>query len=220
MIYIITFFIFIIGVLLCFMEKESPKGNKYKSFKKIIEIITNEKLNNYLTGIMTTILGVTLAIIFTNNDVKNQEKVQTQEFLDVVYTELDTKSEFITTMMDEIENDDIDAEAIYSTMKIMPISPVLSLDVLLTDAPYTATVSSYSYSSLLSCRINFIMQQKRIEEHTDIGKVKLDLLIMSNELERACKIVEIELQYQEGKINKEEVGNKIDEIMFTPIIEE
>lgn len=40
-------------------------------------------------------------------------------------------------------------EEMFETLKVYPISSVMSLDILLTDSPYKYTISKYSYSALI-----------------------------------------------------------------------
>ena len=41
---------------------------------------------------------------------------------------------------------------------------------------------------------------------------------MVNELERSCKIIDIELEYQEGQIDEDEIYNKMDVIIREPFV--
>lgn len=146
MIYVITLMSFIAGILLCLMkegqfkDRRSQKGQfkkfKSKTFQRFYDFIKKDSFHEFFIGIMVTALGVTLAIIFTNQDTKKQEKIQTIEFLDVVYTELLTKAGFVEDLILKLDTNIEPAEdAVYSTIKIMPVSPMLSLEVLLTNPP-------------------------------------------------------------------------------------
>lgn len=217
MIYVITFLIFGMGSIFYIVKEELYEKCKYKSLKKIFVFSSKNPLNGYFFEIMLTALGVTLAILFTNADIKKQEKTQTVEFLEVVQTELSTKADFIGGLLIDLQNDN-NAEAIYSTMKVTPIAPILSLEVLLTDEPYNSIISSYGYSALLSGRMNFSIQQTKIETEDSSDDLKLDLLLMINELERSRKVINVELEYQNRELSKREVYEKIDNIMFTPMV--
>lgn len=230
MIYVITLMSFIAGILLCLMkegqlkDRRSQKGQlkkfKFKTFQRLYDFIKKDSFHEFFIGIMVTALGVALAIIFTNQDTKKQEKIQTIQFLDVVYTELLTKAEFVEDLMLKLDTNIESAEdAVYSTIKIMPVSPMLSLEVLLTKPPYITTISGYCYSALLSCRLTSATQQSRIEAETDRGRMIVHLLILSNELKRGCQIIEVELELQNNKINGEEAFQKMDVLMRTPFVE-
>lgn len=215
MVLTITVIIFIIGLLLCFNKEKLFKRMGVKILNKYLSCDDTVKgrFNNYIMGIITTVLGVTLAIVFTNYDVGNQEQSQTIDFLGVVYTELETKSGLMNMMGDMLEANESDMEAVLDTLQITPISNVLSLDVLLTNAPYAYTISDYSYSALLSCRMNFYMQQNRMQDETEVEKMKRDLDILNIELECACKVIDAELRYQNNEINKEQLFVEIDYLM-------
>ena len=99
-----------------------------------------------------------------------------------------------------------------ATMKIYPISPVLSLDMLLTDSPYKYTISRYSYSALIDCKMNFVVQKARIDHSGSIQEMAEHLLKMYYDFERAYKVVEIELKYQNGEMNENHVYKEIDKL--------
>lgn len=100
----------------------------------------------------------------------------------------------------------------FDTMKDFPLSPVLSLDLLLNDSPYKYTISQYTYSALLDCRMSFIVQKSRIESSDSIEEMIKYLSNMSDTFSHACKIIEIELEYQNNKINEKDVYYKINKL--------
>lgn len=215
--FIITILLFIIGILLCLDVTQLYNKDNFSLRERILKSISKEKTIEFFSGIIVTILGVTISILMTNSDVKSQDKSQTIEFLNTVQTELSTKALFIGNMLQNLQNNN-NSEAVLSTIKIVPISPILSMEVLLSDSPYNSTISSYCYSALLSGRFNFSIQQTRIQNSTDNDKILIDLLFMVNELERSCKIIDIELEYQEGQIDEDEIYNKMDVIIREPFV--
>jgi len=170
----ITIIVFIAGILLCCVKAGKFNNCKSKIVKKIVQYLSNNDLSGYLINTMVAFLGVTVAIAFANLNTTQQEKRQTINFLnDVVLAELDTKAAFVTNAMVGMDVDsfikaEIEAEGIpedeisieieqpfdpqkmFRTLKVYPISSVLSLDILLTDSPYKYTISRYSYSALIS----------------------------------------------------------------------
>lgn len=233
---VITIIIFIIGVLLCIIKGRKFNNGKSNVLKKILGWFSNDNLNGYLVNTMVAFLGVTVAIAFANFNMAQQEKKQTTNFLkDVVLTELGTKSAFVTTAMVGMDVDsflkvEIEAEGIsedeisveieqpfepeemFETLKVYPISPVLSLDILLTDSPYKYTISRYCYSALIDCRMNFINQQTRIVNSDSIEEMVEHLLNMSIDFERAYEIIQIELKYQNNEISEDDVYKEIDKL--------
>ena len=105
-----------------------------------------------------------------------------------------------------------DPEKLFEAMKIYPISPVLSLDMLLTDSPYKYTISRYSYSALIDCKMNFVVQKARIDHSGSIQEMAEHLTKMYYDFERAYKVVEIELKYQNGEMNENHVYKEIDKL--------
>lgn len=97
-------------------------------------------------------------------------------------------------------------------MKIYPISPILSLEILLTDSPYKYTISRYTYSALIDCRMSFALQKTRIENATDIEKIENHLKAMPSNFSRVCEIIKIELRYQNKEINEDDVYSEIDKL--------
>ncbi len=214
---IITMLLFVIGILLCLDVTQLYKKSSFRLRERILKSISKEKIIEFFCGIIVTILGVTISILLTNSDVKGQNKSQTIEFLNTVQTELSTKALFMEDMLHNLQNNN-NSEAVLNTIKIVPISPILSMEVLLSDSPYNSTISSYCYSALLSGRFNFSIQQTRIQNSTDNEKIKIDLLFMINELERSCKIIDIELEYQKGQIDENEIYDKMDAIIREPFV--
>lgn len=233
---VITVIIFIIGVLLCFIKGRKFNNCKSNTLKKILGCFSNDDFNGYLVNTMVAFLGVTVAIAFANFNTAQQEKKQTINFLnDVVLTELDTKAAFVTTAMigmdvdsfikaqieaEGIPEDEIsveieqpfDPEDIFETTKVYPLSPVLSLDIVLNDSPYKDTISRYSYSALIDCRMNFIAQKTRIDNSDSIEEMVKHLSKMSVDFNRAYEIIQIELKYQNNEISEDDVYKEIDKL--------
>lgn len=229
----ITIIIFIIGILLCCVKAGKFKNCKSKIIKKIVQYLSNGNFNDYLINTIVAFLGVTVSIAFANFNTIQQEKEQTIEFLEeVVLTELDTKATLVVNalfVMDvdnhlkveiKVNGEDVPVEIeqpcspeeMFDTMKDFPLSPVLSLDILLNDSPYKNTISRYTYSALLDCRMSFIVQKNRIDSSTSIEEMIKYLSNMSDTFSRACKIIEIELEYQNNKITEEDVQKKINKL--------
>lgn len=232
----ITVIIFILGAFLCFIRGKSFDNCRAASLKKTLEVLSNNNFNDYLVNTMVAFLGITTAITFTNFNTIRQEEKWTIEFLeDVLLTELDTKinllNEAISGMdMDSgmkaeigMEESDVgeismdveepsDPEKLFETMKVYPISPVSSLDMLLTDSPYQYTISRYSYSALIDCRMNFTMQKSGIDDSENIQEMVNHLSKMSFDFKRARRIIEIELEYLNNKISEDDVYKQIDQL--------
>lgn len=232
----ITIIVFIAGILLCCVKAGKFDNCKLKIVKKIVQYLSDSDLNGYLINTMVAFLGVTIAIAFANLNTTQQEKRQTINFLnDVVAVELDTKAVFVTNAMIGMDVDsfikvEIEAEGIpedeisveieqpfdpqkmFRTLKVYPISSVLSLDILLTDSPYKYTISRYSYRALSNCRMNFISLKTRIDNSDSIEEMEKYLQAMSIEFYNACEIIKIELEYQNNEISEDEVRSKIDKL--------
>lgn len=218
-IYLCTVLMFFVGIILCYIERIKICNCKNERIKKVVNLVSNEKLYDYLVNIMVTFLGVTIAIIFTDYNTEQQEREQTIEFLnDVLLTELGTKSQFILTAIIEMDKEPVEEkrsfepEKVFETMKIYPLSPVLSLEILLEDSPYKYTISRYTYSALIDCRMNFAVQKNRMENTTNIEEMKKHLDVMLITFNQACKVVEIELKYQNRKIKENDVYIMIDKL--------
>ncbi len=236
MLTVITIIIFILGTLLCFIKGKSFENCKTWILKKILAILSNRTFNDYLVNTMVAFLGITAAITFTNFNTVRQEERWTIEFLeDVLLTELDTKISLLNEAIAGMDRDfDIetdrkaeesdggeismdvgepsDPEKLFETMKVYPISPVSSLDMLLNDSPYQYTISRYSYSALIDCRMNFTMQKARIDDSDSIQEMVAYLSKMSYDFKRARRIIEIELDYLSNKISEKDVYEQIDKI--------
>lgn len=236
MLIVITIIIFVLGVILCLIKGKKFEQCRPGILKKILEILSNGDFNGYLVNTMVAFLGITTAIAFTNYNTEKQEEKWTIEFLeDVLLIELDTKitlmNEAISGMSTDsgielgIKTGELDGgeisidveevsnpEKLFETMKVYPISSVTSLDMLLSDSPYKYTISRYSYSALIDCRMNFITQKVRIDSADSLEEMIKHISKMSVDFERAYKIVEIELRYLNKEICEDEVYNEIDQL--------
>lgn len=232
----ITIIIFFIGAMLCVIKKEQFDKIQFTILKKLFKNFWKDEFKAYLVNCIITFLGVMLAIVFTDINTIREEKEKTVNFLDkVLLRELSTKGAFVTeTMIDmnpeaylqvTIEGEGLSEEnttTVYDTkftpdelfemMKVFPVVPVTSLDLLLTDSPYKYTISEYAYNALISCKINFSTQISRIQNETEIAKMEQHLKILSYEFSIAQNIVELELAYQNNKISENELQYKIDQI--------
>ena len=101
---IITILLFIIGILLCLDVTQLYNKDNFSLRERILKSISKEKTIEFFSGIIVTILGVTISILLTNSDVKSQDKSQTIEFLNTVQTELSTKALFIGDMLQNLQN--------------------------------------------------------------------------------------------------------------------
>lgn len=169
MFYVITIIVFFVGILLICIRGQMFDELKYQNIRILLAWFSEKDINEYLVNTMIAFLGVTSAIVFTNFNTVQEEKKQTIKYLeDVLVKELDTKGTFATEAMLVLnpraylqatiegegiteENTSVEIEQkfkpedMFETMKIYPLSPVLSLDILLTNAPYMHTISKYSY---------------------------------------------------------------------------
>lgn len=238
MIIVITIFVFIIGFWIHSIKGKKFNNCKFGFLNKLLNILSSEKHNEYIVNAMLALLSVTLsiAVTYTDYQTKKQEKEQTIEFLEnVLCPELNTKATFVTTAMigmdvDSFINVKIEAEGIsddeisveieqpfapedmFETMKVYPINPIMSLDIVLNESPYRDTISGFTYSALNDCRMNFSAQKARVDNSDSIEEMVKHLLKMSYDFERAYKIIEIELKYQNNKISKDDVYKEIDEL--------
>ena len=236
MLYVITIIVFLVGAFLTYIRGREFGKWKPRNMKELLEWVWGKDLNEYFVNTTIAFLGVTLAVAFTNFNTTQKEKKQTIKYLDeVLFTEFDTKGDFVTEAMLGLdpsayiqviiegegiteENTSVEIEQkyeqedLFETMKIYPLSPVLSLDILLTEGPYMHTISRYSYSALISIRSSLALQKTRLENAESIEEMQKHLEYMIIDFQNACKIVEIELDYQKGNIREEEVYNQIDKL--------
>ena len=230
---VITIITFLIGAVLCLVKGKTFDHCRPEILRKLLRVLSNSELNGYLVKRVVAFLGITLAITFTNFNTVRQEQRWTVEFMeDVLLTEIDTKITLLNEAaagMDTDSDSEIrietealdggeisidvkepsDPQRLFETMKVYPISPVSSLDDILEDAPYKYTISRYSYSALIDCRMNFMAQKTRIDHAGSIEEMTEHLRKMLSDFERAHKIIEIELRYQNGRIGESEVKTEI-----------
>ena len=232
----ITIIIFFVGVLLCQIRGMKFQNCKWTIVRKVLEFISQEKMNEYFVNIMVAFLGVTIAILITDIHTVGENKKETIDYIEsVLLADLYLKEAFLTEVMIglnpssyiqstiETENtvgNDIsveieskyDVEKLFETIKIYPIVPIVSLDTFLSDSPYEQTISSECLRALYDCRDSLTMQKEKIENTDNIEEMQRYLKQMADDFYRAQKIVIIELNYQKGLINEENVYNQIDEI--------
>lgn len=236
MFYVITIIVFFGGIFLTCIRGRVFGNCKTEIIKLLLERISGKNLNEYFVNTLIAFLGVTAAIAFTNCNTAMEEKKQTIKYLEeVLLTEFDTKGAFAAEAMLGLdpsaylqviiegegiteENTSVEIEQkfkpedMFETMKIYPIEPVLSLDILLMNDPYMHTISRYTYSALISTRSSLALQKIRLENAENIEEMQKYLEHVVTEFHHACKIVEIELEYQKGNIKEEEVYNQIDRL--------
>lgn len=236
MIIVITIIIFVLGALLCLVKGKNFENCRPKIVRKTLEFFSRSDLNGYFVNTMVAFLGITTAIAFSNFNTARQEQKWTTEFIeDVLLTEFDTKITLMREAISGMNNDPgqearsdtkgpaggeisinveepSDPEKLFDAMKIYPITPVSSLDMLLTDSPYKYTISRYSYSALTDCRMNFTVQKARIDNSDSIAEMTEHLWRMSCDFERAYKIALIELRYQKNEISEDDVYREIDKL--------
>lgn len=236
MFYFITIVVFLFGILLTCIRGRKFEKMESKNIRKLLGWISKNDINEYFVNTMIAFLGVTSAIAFTNFNTLKEEKNQTINYLEeVLLAELDTKGILATEAMLElnpnaylhvtiggegiteentsVENEQkFESEDIFQTVKRYPISPVLSLDMLLTNAPYMHTISEYTYSALISSRSSLALQKIRLEDAETIEEMQKHLEYMIIDFNHTRKVVEIELEYQKGNIKKDDVYNQIDKL--------
>ena len=233
---IITIVIFSVGILLCQIREREFDDCKWTIVKRFLGFISKERINEYFVNIVVAFLGVTIAILITDIHTVNENKKETIDYIEtVLLEELYLKEAFLTEVMIglnpsdyiqaiiETENVDgndksieieskYDVEKLFETIKIYPIVPIMSLDTFLTDSPYEQTISRGSLSALKSCRDSLTLQKIRMENADNIENMQRHLEYLVNDFYHIQKIVQIELEYQKGKISEEDVYNQIDKL--------
>ncbi len=221
---LITIMFFLIGIGSCIIKeykafwiKDDKKTNKKKNFKSSIlkeqieRFFLSESFNDYVITVVATILGVTLAIVFTNYDTARIERNKTIDFLEVFDEELLSEEKVIAALIayDLLINN---GEGKAEYLKNVSFSPVLPLEVLLTSEPYVSTISSSTYQALLTKRRALGMAQNNLLDTYNIFDADGYLLEMMQSIEYIHMVIDIELAYQNKTIGEQEVERRIKEL--------
>lgn len=215
MIKLITISFFALGLFMCIIREHTmsmtkKENAKLKLKKKLKNFFLSEGFCEYIITIAATVLGVTLAIIFTNYDTDRKDCKDTIEFLEIFDEELLTKEETILALWGLM--DMTDRESAADGIKEMTFSPMLPLEVILNNEPYVSTLSGSTYSALLIKRTALDMMQKKLVNASSRFDVEGCLLGIMQNMNFIHSVVEIELLYQNNDINEQEVEKRIEEL--------
>ena len=217
---LITILLFIIGIIMCIITEYKmivSQSDKKEKFIKVnlIETLKNfflsKSFNEYIITIIATVLGVTLAIVCTNYDTNENNRKKTIEFLNVLDTELLAKENLIDELI--LQFIDISSEQ-SMLLNDISISPILPLEVILTNDPYSSTISSYTYGALLDNRTAIDMCQNSIRRDSSSDEMKIHLSMISDDIKITRQIIKLELGYQNKEITEEELIVMANELYY------
>lgn len=220
---LITILLFILGLIMCIIKEyrismsqrdrkvERKNFFKWDLIEKIKKFFFSKSINEYIITIIATVLGVTLAIVCTNYDTNEGNRKKTIEFLSVLDTELLAKERLIDEMI--LQLIDISSEQETSVNNIS-ISPILPLEVILTNEPYSSTLSSYTYGALLDNRTAIDMCQNSIIKDSNFEQIKFHFSLISEDIKFTRLIVKLELLYQNKEIDEKELIEMANELYY------
>lgn len=166
----------------------------------------------YIITIAATILGVTLAIIFTDYDTNKKDCSDTIEFLEILDEELMSKEKIICGLLAYINM--TDKESFTGGYDKTTFSPMLSLEVILNNEPYLSTLSGSTYSTLLLKRASLDMMQKELSNATSRFDTEENMIWIILNMDFIRSVVEIEKMYQNKEISEKEVEERIDKLQL------
>lgn len=215
----ITIGLFVFGIIVCLIKEHSNNSehdrgrsrNKDLIMKLIkkMKIFLSQSFYDYITTIIATILGVTLAIVCSNYDTNSKNCNNTIEFLKILDEELSSNELRIDALIKLNEMQDSNGDI--NDLTELTFS-LLSLEVILTNEPYISTLSHSTYSVLLKEKVYLDRKQALLLNVSNNYNEKLFMLEIIEDIEFIRSIIKLELLYQNKNISKQELEDKMNMI--------
>lgn len=212
MIYVISVAIFILGILLCSIKGKSYSDCRIGWLKRILNVLSKEDYNSYFSNFIVTILGVTCAILLTNYDTRKQETNQTIVLLNYLSEEIVLADQFLNDELNDVLMGYKD-ESMIESMKNVQFPPMFETETLLTTDPYQSTISIFGHNALNEFNRNINTLKNDIEDSNDIREIENSFRLMSYEFEYLNGIINLEIMYQNKKINYDQYYDKVCELI-------
>lgn len=208
----LTIMIFIVAVFLILFPKY--KGEWIKKHK-ILKVIFDKELVDFIINICVTAIGVTLAIFLTNYDVEEQDAEETIALL----TSLDCELESIENYIDEIyfpfyetfEENQWES-GFFEFYNEVPVHPIANLEVIMEDKLIIVNTNSFTYESLIESQHSINNTYGRLEEVQDAKSIIRELESLRKTVELMHGVIKNEIRFQSDEIQAEDMENAINQI--------
>lgn len=179
---------------------------KVKEKKLFLKFILDDQIFQFVNGILVTLIGVIVAISFTNMDTKKNECSKTIDLLHVANQDIIQASEYMEAYYELLKTSDDDEYIQFLNDNTLPY-PTIIYDVLKNDV-VMISISTESYIALNSELRNLETFKNWLETTDNIDKKKLFVSEIKDAFYVLSKYIELEVDYLNGKISFMQLEDK------------
>lgn len=200
-----VFLMFPFGLLLLY-----KKLNIHKN--PIIAFFFDEKSIDLIINIFITIAGVTLALMLTNYDSRQQDVDKTISLLSAVYEEVETVQDhieqFYLPAYDPINISEEEQEFV-TLYQAQPLIEVYTLDSVLDSELILSNTNQYSYMALIDMRRSITAHYNALLSITDDTELITELKWLLKSVKLTKEIIENEIMFQSGKVSSNRMKTNV-----------
>jgi len=212
MLIFLTIMLFIVAIFLIMV----PKYKKEKIEKhKLLKVLFEERVVEFIINICVTIIGVTLAILLTNYDANRQNIDKTISLLSSLDRELKMVEDNISVIYipayQQLKEQDREQEFL-NFYSVSPISSLYTLESIIGNEIVVTNTNYYSYAALIDSQHAIAISYDRLENINDAESLVVELQFLNDSCSFMRKVIQKEIDFQSGRIPENEMEKVINEI--------
>ena len=211
-----TITLFLFGIILVCIKKYCTSEIQSKNLKAIIDFVTDDKFMDYFIGIITTILGITIALWITNHDNHIADVQQTVSLIQAVDRELERIEDNILLVYVPIIEQYIEQGTPDYAREFLDVSPVtfpLMLETVLSSELVITNTNIYSFSALIDAQRSFIHTFERLRIVEDSDSIIFELKLLLENIEVVREVIANEIAFLNGNVRERDMRTNI-ELIF------
>lgn len=172
----VTIFIFLFGVsVLAFKIVDFSRIKSNRLNKKLIWIqrnVLHDYVMQFVIGMISTIIGITLGIGITNYDTDQKDRERTLEILRFIYYDLDAQMKSLDSLHETKEK--LGYATFIDEIHQRPIEHLSMLDVMLNDSNYVEIIHPTLHIQIIDIRDSIVASITRINNDKGLDEERFE----------------------------------------------
>lgn len=221
MIYLVTIVVIILPFALLFAKKTINPESKIAN-NMLLRFLLDDKYIEVLINLSVTVLGVTLAILFTNADTQQKDTEKTVALLSSMYDELEdvqtTIDEWYIPACNQVDVEESEQEGV-TLFLAQPLVEIFTMDTILGHELIVSNTHSSSYAAMTDAKRSIALSFNRLETISNDEDLMRELEMLSESIEFVKRIVDLEISYQMKSISANDLESRIEDVYVTMLSE-
>jgi len=184
--------------------------SKRKGEKISIYRLLDDRAVSYILGVITTIIGVTLALVITNLDIQNQQREKTKEMIAAACSEVASMEQTLKECYIDVYSDD--KQMFVSITSDDLIAPPIILEILLSNQTTAFYMSTTSYLAILDLSRTINLNYGFYDSSRSDYEKYMSIEYLIGNLRILKQVLQNEYLYQLGELTKENLNENISDI--------